>query len=274
MNIYLLNEYRDLLRQVLLDKKARFGRAFTFERLAVACRLQRTYLSAVLGGNGHLNSDQIYLACAFLELRDEDYRYVGLLHERERSVVNERRAALEHEIETLRQRALQTDSYVTSEPLVEPNNQALTDFYLDLNAQLVHMFLTIKRFRSDTERIRAALSVDPKVFRELLAKIERAGLIKTRGKMIEILRDDFHLPASHSLYPSYRMQMRLKALEHMQSRPKDDHYSFAVVYSANEASRNQIKAKFLELIDWAQELTQAEEPGHVYQMNFDLLKWG
>ena len=102
----------------------------------------------------------------------------------------------------------------------------------------------------------------------------RAGLIKTTGKTIEVLRDNFHLPAAHSLYPNYRMQMRLKALDHMQTRPKDEHYSFSVVYSANETSRNQIRARFLEPIDWAQTLTQNEESAHVYQINFDLLRWG
>lgn len=274
MNLFTINEYRPLLREALLDKKARFGRAFTFEKLAQACRLQRTYLSAVLAGKGHLNSDQVYLASGFLELSDTEYRYVSLLHERERSVVKTRRAALDREVETLRQQALQTDAYVTSKPIVEPNDEALMTFYLDLNAQLAHMFLTVKQFRSDPERIRKALNLDTAIFREVMGKIERAGLIKTHGKTVEVIRDNFHLPAAHSLYPNYRMQMRLKALEHMQTRPKDDQYSFSVLYSANETSRNQIRAKFLELIDWAQNLTQNEELAHVYQMNFDLLKWG
>lgn len=274
MNLFTENEYRSLLKSVLLDKKARFGCVFTFEKMAGACKLQRTYLSAVLAGKGHLNSDQVYLACGFLELKDDEYRYVSLLHERERSIVKSRRAVLGREIDELRQQALQTDAYVTSKPIVAPNNEVLMDFYLDLNAQLTHMFLTIKHFRRDPERIRNALNLDTMVFREVMAKIERAGLIKTTGKTIEVMRDDFHLPAAHSLYPNYRMQMRLKALEHMQTRPKDDHYSFSVVYSANETSRNQIRARFMELIDWAQTLTQNEDPAHVYQINFDLLRWG
>jgi len=274
MNLFLLDSYRDVLRETLLDKKARFGRAFTFEKLARACRLQRTYLSAVLGGKGHLSSDQVYLACGFLELALDERRFTSLLHEHERSEVKERRVSLAREIEELRQRALATDTYVAAKPLAGGPNEALVDFYLDVNAQLVHMFLTVKRHRQDSERIQVALGLEPSIFREALAKIERAGLIKSKGKEIELLRDDFHLPATSSLYPNYRMQMRLKALEHMQTRPRDDHYSFSVLYSADEASRNQIRARFLELVDWAQSLTQQEESAHVYQLNFDLLKWG
>src|SRR6478609_4763241 len=98
MNIFELNGYREVLRASVLDRKQRFGRVYTFAKLAKACRLQRTYLSAVLLGNGHLNADQVFLAGRFLEMTAEELRYTSLLNEWERSIVADRRAELAGEI--------------------------------------------------------------------------------------------------------------------------------------------------------------------------------
>jgi hypothetical protein len=85
--------------------------------------------------------------------------------------------------------------------------------------------------------------------------------------------DDFHLPKSSTLYPNYRMQMRLKAIELMQRRSSDQHYSFSVLFSADEELRRKFQARFLELVDWAQKNSYQSFQDEVYQMNFDLLKW-
>jgi hypothetical protein len=67
--------------------------------------------------------------------------------------------------------------------------------------------------------------------------------------------------------------MRLKALDLMEKISKNRQYSFSVLYSSGEESRRKIQTRFLEFIDWVQKETQAEAPAHVYQLNFDLLKW-
>lgn len=271
--IFQFSGYREALSQVLLDKKAKFGKLFTFEKMAAACRLQRTYLSTVLKGNGHLNSDQVFAACEFLGMNADEYRFISLLHEHDRSIFPNRKIKLESEIAAIRSDALQASNYVSAKPIAVQENPAMVDFYLDLTAQLIHMFLTVKRYRDDPEKIKKVLGIDEIIYKNSFITIERAGLIRRSGKKIEMVVDEFHLPKSSTLYPNYRMQMRLKAIELMQRRSSDQHYSFSVIFSADEELRRKFQARFLELVDWAQKHSSQSSQDEVYQMNFDLLKW-
>jgi hypothetical protein len=273
MNPFQFSEYREILRETLLAKKAQHGRRYTFANLAKACRLQHTYLSTVLKGNGHLNADQVYDAAQYLGLADDEYRFLSLVHEYERSTSAGRRRRLAQEIETARQQGLRTDPYVEAKPLPELEAPAVVDFYLDPNAALVHMFMTVQRFRGEPERARRALGLDPAVFAEALRKAERVGLLRRQGARVALLQDTIHLPAASPLYQLYRTSLRQKALEFMQTRSANRHYSFGVLYSASEATRAKIHARFLEFVDWAQQLTQGEPPTDVYQLNFELLRW-
>ncbi len=272
MNVFQYHCYRELIREALLEKKARFGRTFTFEKLAQACRIQRTYLSAVLSGKGHLNTDQVFLAAKFLDFSAESTHYTMLLLEFDRSVVPARKKLLKIQLDSLRTPALQAGSKVKAKPLPSPTS-AQADFYLDMEAQLVHMFLTIKRYLDDVEKIRLILGLDRIVFERILKKLEQADLINIHQTKVRVLNDAFHLPSHSSLFPTYRQNMRLRALDQMTKRGESHHYSFSVLYSAREETRQKIQARFLDFISWAQELTQKDEPTDVYQINFDLVKW-
>ena len=55
MNIFKYLNYKVILKEKIKDlKEGRRGR-FTFEALARACRIQKTYLSKVLNHDGNLN---------------------------------------------------------------------------------------------------------------------------------------------------------------------------------------------------------------------------
>jgi hypothetical protein len=274
VNIFRFEDYRTLLRECLLEKKAQYGRLFTFEKMAKACRLQRTYLSTVMSGTGHLNSDQLFAACDFLQLRDDEYEFVSLLHEWERSQFPDRRKRLSKEIALRRQTGLKTDGFIGNTVATkETTPKHLDAFYLNILAQLVHMFLTIPRYAKEPESIRRALGLEKDSFRIALNTVEQAGLISISGKEIKILQSAIHLPASSHLYPNYRMQMRLKALDAMQSRSAENHYSFSVLFSASEKTRRHIHARFLDFISWCQKVSSEDVEENVFQMNFDLLKW-
>jgi hypothetical protein len=274
LNIFQFNSYREVIKNSLLHNKAQRGQEFTFDKMAQACRLQRTYLSAVLGGKGHLNSDQLYMACEFLRLREPEYRFTSHLHELERSVFPSRCKMLQREIEALRAKEQATEAYIEDTPVHAVNTPGLIDFYLDFNAQLIHMFLTLEHFKRDPARIRVALGLDAEVFNKALAHIEKAGLVRRTGNSIEMLKVDFHLPATSVLFPTYRNQMRLKAMEFMQTHSRESQYSFSVLFSTDDAVRRRIQARFLEFIDWAQKQATEGEQTAVCQMNFDLLRWG
>ncbi len=274
----LRQDYRDILHAAVLERKAKLGRACTFAKMAAACKLQRPYLSSVLQGHGHLSADQLYLACDFLGFTDTESELISLLYELERSGCAKRRRALERKIKAHEQAALTTGQHLAAKPLAT-DTSALQEFYLDLEAQLVHMFLAVPKFRNEPVHMQQALQLDGERLQQQLLKLERAGIIRLVGtgpvahRQVEVLVEALHLPAESPLFPIYRMQMRLKALERMQTRPQDQPYSFSVLFAAGDETKRKIQARFLEFIAWAEDLAISAPSSQVYQLNFDLLQW-
>lgn len=271
INIYEHQKYRAILKAALTDLKSQFGRPFSYERMANACRIQRTYLSAVLAGKGHLSSDQVYMACRFLKFKDDEYRYTSLLHEFERSVFPERRSRLREEIERFKSENLRTESHLGVQ--IVPTSAALDEFFLNFDAQLVHMFLTVTRFRKNPQLIQQALNISSMALQNSMTLLESAGLIQKVDGGVRVIRDSFHLPASSFLYPSHRMQMRLRSLNRIETQKSDKNYSFSVLFSSSEKSRERIQTKFLKFIESVRQESQDEMSEDVFQLNFDLLKW-
>lgn len=265
------DDYRAILKDCLKSRKTTFGREYTFEKMAQACRVQRTYLSTVLGGNGHINSDQLYLACDFLEIDEDGYRYLKYLHEFSKSSCQQRRSRLEGEIDRMRSKQLETSTHLTK--LDNDRNDALDAFYLDFNAQLIHMFFSIKEFRDDLAMLQRKLRLDSDKFNKALRTLERASLISTEGGSIKLIRDSIHLPPDSPFYDTYRTQMRLRALEKLQTSNQDHQYSFSVLFSADDKTRRKIQHGFLNLITEVQKDVEASSDQGVYQMNFDLFQW-
>ena len=273
VKIFEFENYRLILKQSLLDRKNQFGKAYTFEKMAKHCRIQRTYLSTALNGNGHLNSDQVFMSCEFLKFNEDETRYTGLLHERERSAFTSRRGVLSNEIAEIRNRYLQTDAHIDSNILTSTTLQVASEFYLDFNSQLVHMFLTVEKYRRNVSKLQKALRFDSEVLSHSLNLLERAGLITINEGRIDVLQDNSHLPKSSPLYNTYITQMRMRGLERMQTQLKENSYSFSVLFSASESARLKIQRLFLRFINEAQNACQEGPTESVFQMNFDLLKW-
>lgn len=274
MNIFSFNDYRELIRETMLARKAEKNGHFTFSAMAEDMRVRHTYLSTVLAGNGHLSSDQAFIAAKFLKLTEYECEFLMLLHEYCRSTFPLRRKVLKEKLEELRKSNLQTDAHLPSKPLVIEDSNSLYEFYSDINALFVHMFLTIAKYRKSPDLIGQCLRIDAKVLETAIQRCIRAGIVERAGTSLRILKDDIHLPVNSPLLPAYRVAMRLKALELLQSCPPgDNQYSLSVLFSGPRDSYGTLRAKFLEFLKWAQQTTQADEAQEVFQMNFDLLKW-
>lgn len=272
MSVFQFESYRDGLREVLASRKKVLGKNFTYENLAKHCRVQRPYLSTVLNGNGHLSSDQVYLAAEFLGLTELEQRYLTTLLEYERSNCRARKESLKKDLERMRQQGLETKNFLTVNQQ-EQITDAMTQFYLDFNAQLIHMFLTVQRFAEKPSEIMGILQIDESVFKSALLKVEKAGLIRIEADRVEVLVDSVHLPRTSPLFTPYKLAMRHRSWDLGEKVDDDRKYNFSVLYSADAQTRSKILARFLEFVQWAQELTQKDQPTDVFQINFDFVQW-
>jgi len=273
MQIFRQKDYRRAIKEQLLEAKKGKGRSVSFAALARLMRVQHTYLSTVLSGHGHLNSDQVFIASRYLSLSEKESQYLSLLHEHDRSIFPDRKLELKAKMQQLSSENLTTDAQVPSPVIGEKNSDAVTAFYLDVNAIFLHMFLTIDAYRRQPEKNRSQLHMTKASFESALVKCEKANLIARNAQGIQVLREDMHLPPTSPLFPAFRMAMRLKTLELLQNGQNTNDYTLTVLYSAKSETQTEIREKFLELLKWIQRRTQADHPEAVFQLNFDLLNW-
>ena len=271
MSIFRETSYKAALKAALAKLQSA-GASATMASLAVACNVQRSYLSKVFNQDGHFNSDQLFLACKFLRLSVSESRYVSLLMEAERSVLGERKEIIEHEIQRIRFKHLRTENYIgVKSP--EARDEQLRLFRLDPVAQLVHMFMTVRRYSKSIKLIQKDLHVSDSEMKRIIDLLVNAGLAHLENNIWRTNSSSLHLSQDSEIYPAYRLLMRLKALEKLQSDPTDDTYSFSVVMSAEPATKDFIHEAFLEFLKKIEIEVKKAEPVEVYQINFDILRW-
>jgi hypothetical protein len=112
MNLHEFDDYKTALKEFMAERRKQFGSRFTFERMAEACGIQKTYLSKVLNKGGHLNPDQLFSACEYLKLSPNECDFLLLLRETQLALNPKRSALLKAKVEKARKSNLKTDSAI------------------------------------------------------------------------------------------------------------------------------------------------------------------
>jgi uncharacterized protein (TIGR02147 family) len=274
MNIYLVRDYRQILRQLVELRRLHDPRA-NFQSLAKAARIQKSYMSKVVTGRAHLTTDQMFLVCRHLELDGEAARYLELLLEWERTGVEVRRRELSRLIEEARAPHLESQAHLLAEP-VTVSTGGLTDYYLDPLNQIVHVCLFIEAFRKDSALLARELHQPPERIVGALSTLERLGLVRRRagkGAGWELVTTNLHLTRQSPVYRPWRSQLKLMALTRLDMMQATDSYSFANVFSGDRATFEAIRVKFLEFLKDADQMIKPAPDRNVFQMSFDLFPW-
>jgi uncharacterized protein (TIGR02147 family) len=271
MDWFALTSYKDFLIQYLLfRKKARSS--FTFEAMAVACSVQKTYLSKVLKHKGNLNLDQLYAACEYLKLKPIETEFVFALYHFETATHPARRALYQNQLVELRRRSLTTDAKISvSTEKIQATQVA--EYYADPMFSLVHMFLTIDRFRKAPQLMGEILQLTSEKLSLYIDRLEKFGIIEQSGAGWKVIKDHMHLPEDSVFVKAHRTLLRMKALEQLERLDHKDYYSFTVVFSSEESVQKEIRLRFLQFLDEVQKLVEKGREKEVFQLNFDLLKW-
>lgn len=271
--IYKFENYKEAIKQSLIEKK-KLNAKITFERMAASCRVQKTYLSKVLNHDGDLNSDQLFLACKFLEFNPEEIDFVLKLFEMNLTHLVERKNLLQKELSEIRKSKLNTQQYLN----IKNEKGNMDEYYLDPDFQIIHMFLTIERFSKNVDLIVEAVGLKNKT--QLIKKINKLvdwGLVKKMdskwGPLFKVIESNLHLPDNSKIFKAYKTLLRLKSLERCQNLDSEKSYNFSVVFSSNPKVRNEILEKFLKFTKEIKDQVEANSESEVYQLNFDLHDW-
>jgi len=172
-------DYKSLLRDSLLAAKAVSPR-MTFQRMAKACGIQKTYLSRALGDSKvHLSADSLHAAAHFLGFTADQREFLLLLAEEQRSLNPARRRELAERIEAIRRRYRKSESAIEATEVVREEAGGIQEYYLDPVLQLVHIFMTIPAYRADRERVRRELGLSKRRFGDACARLVKLGVLES-----------------------------------------------------------------------------------------------
>ncbi len=272
MNIYMLRDYREIIKLVINTRK-RIDKKINFQALAEFSRIPKSYISKVLGGNASLNQDQMFAICAYFKFDHDECYYLELLLEYDRSASHHRRKYLKAKIDDMQLQKQEISKNLNlSQKVIR--DSLYFDYYLDPFNQIIHMAMRISRFAKDPFLIGPLLAIDEFTIRKCLATLEKLGIIELTTKGCVVKETNFHLSRDSDLFKSWLANLRLLSLNRAVRLQHQKHNkSVSVIFSADKNALEKIYNKFLEYLKKCESIIGNCEDQNVYQLNFDLLEW-
>lgn len=277
MNIYKSNDLREILNEVMSEKKF-LDKKFSFQSMAAFIRVQKPYLSKFMNNRADLNSDQMYMACQFLEMNEEETNYMLLLLAHERCTFSERKKSLKENIKKTQDSKIDNIKNVikniSTRDALEFDNSKHIEYYLEPIISIVHMFLTIPRFRNNIDLIAQDLFISKEQLQDILKKLINMNIIEINDDQINILIRTLHLPKESKIISSHQQILKQNAIHRLSRIGIEQKKSFSVIFPSNETVRKKIEFEFSTFITKVRELQlEDENKEDCYQLSFDLFPW-
>jgi len=274
MQLFEFNEYKLALKAQMDLLRQQFGVRFTYEKMASECKVQKTYLSRVLNGAGHLNADQLFSACTYLKLNPDETDFILLLREWELSLISSRKKQLKNKILEVRKQQLKSEKFIESNE-GRKSAEDLWEYYTDVDLQLVYIFLTVSSYANNPNAICNKINISDAQLKSILSKLQDWKFIHFKDGKLFIDQPKLHLSENSPIRKPHHILQRLKTIERMKQleHGTDSNIVFSSIFSADVEFQTQFKKKLLNLIKEAQTQVLTSEAQEVYQLNIDLLKW-
>lgn len=271
MNIFKTNDYREIFTQVIKERRD-LDPEISFQNMSAHMRVPKSYVSRVIHGKADLSPDQLFLACEYLGFTQKEHAYLVLLLELARTGLKRRKEQLLAQIRHLQAEHLDTKKHLKEAAIMDTNGD-LQSYYFDPRVQLVHVCLTVPRYRKNLALLSEDLKLSTQQLLAILNKLEQMKIIARDNGDIKVLVENIHLPKSSPVYRPWRNGLKLMAMQKVDSIEDDDAYSFAVVFSSNEEAKRTIHRKFLEFIQEVEQISVSNKQENVYHLSFELFPW-
>lgn len=270
-NCFKYLDYRSAIRDEVSARKSQ-GERMSFHKLAEAVRVQPPYVSKVMREDAHFSRDQLFQALRLVAASPAQSAYMELLHDFQTSGVESRRQELLARISAIQADHLDTQRHL--QKARSPTTAEFEEYYLDPLNQIVHVCLSIPRYRRNPDLLARDLLVPRESVRGALRTLERIGAARRddAGGFVPV-GDTLHLPRDSRLYGAWDTQLRQMAAVRRQHLPKSLSYGFSVVFSADEPTRHVIQEKLLELVASLQKVVAPAAEEEVYQLSLDMFSW-
>ncbi len=269
---FIYQSYRELIKSGLEQGK-RFDSTLTAQRLGEAAGIQKSYLSKVLNERADFNSDQLYSIGQVFQWTEEQMEYALILLEFERSSVSQRKKALRGKIEEIQQRHSEINKVIRA-PSLGSNQESCHEYYLNPWVQIVHIGLSIPRYAANIQLLAKDIQVAESLVLEALRLLLKRNIVReVKGKGFEVVVQQIHLSNDSVVFKAWQTQLRLMALQRLQSAPRKTDYRFSVVFSADEAARKKLQTEILTLLKKAEEQVRDAPEKDIFFLGLDYFQW-
>jgi uncharacterized protein (TIGR02147 family) len=274
-SFYTETDYRNALKSRQKQLKNTLGSAYSVGQMADTIRVQRTYLSKVFAGGADLSDDQLYLALQYLKFIGDEAEYLRLLHAYQRSGLTERRRELETRLNELRQSHRQAEINLTTQTIRESEKAAdYQKYFLDPLVQLVHMFLTVDRFRKNSRAILETLHIPETRWQNILSTLIELDFITVNSDEIQVTRDHVMLPKNSPIMNAYHLLAKVNSTARLHEIPPEQKNSMTMIVTCTKDSAEQIRQQLVQFLKAIEKIgMQDEKPTDVYQLSLDLFGW-
>jgi uncharacterized protein (TIGR02147 family) len=275
MNIFSSDDYRHIIKERLAIKK-RLDKTIGYRTMAEYIRIQKPYLSRVLNGYADFNSDQLFLACDYLEMEAEEIEYMYLLLEYERSTCQKRQEILANKIGELQYIHGDASKRAADANTFTPDNFSTSDFvdfYLDPMNTIVHVFLSIPKFRKKPELIREGLQIEEGRFAKILLVMERLNIIEVKNEKINLKISQMQLPRDSNITTPYLKLMSQLCNDKKGDIPFGKKKAFSVTLATDEKTKKLIEEEFNVFLENVKKIHAKGKAENAYQLTFDLFPW-
>ena len=274
MSVFRYNDYRDAIAgQIEISKKSE--KKLSYSDMAENIRVQKGYVTRVFKKEAHFSSDQLFLACEYLNLNNEESNYLMLLLELGRSALAQRKKELQKQINDIQRTHRDTRKHLKADMLNPIGLDDYNRYYLDPMVPLVHTFLSVPAFSRNLKIVATKLGISEKRLKSIVKTLEDLQIVKldSASGAYLIIRDHMQLVADSPLNLPYQIFQRTNAINKIQTQNIEDRFVFSVAFSADQKTKNEIHEAFLKFLRKAETLVKEGSPTDIYQMNFDLFGW-
>lgn len=273
-SVYASQSYRDAIKDRL--KYLRADRAsLTLKRLAEKIDVQYTYLSRCLNADSsHLSEDHVYALGRNLDLLPEEIDFVLLLRSWETARDEHRKAVLFARIDQIRKIRIGSADAKTFDPLQFESEVA---YLFSPLAIIVHVALFIKDFQKNPRALCPLLGIGPEKLKELLLILNKSDYVVLADSdpftVTEVKSKYPHFTRNHPLMRAHQATMKTLLQSRLGQTAEPEKESFIVTFTMDDAGFARVRDEFKSLVSRIQQISCEGKHQHVYQLNFDFLKW-
>ena len=271
INIFQKRDYRKILHTRALEKKYKQGLSFT--KLAEMCQVQPPYLSRVFKEEAHFNEDQLFLLSDFLGFDEDELLYIELLFKYQRSSLAQRKRKLKQQIQELKNLKLKTEDHLEAET-VSSQNELNQQYFLSPKLQLVHLLLSLKKYKEDPDLILRKLNLSNQQYQVLINQLAQLSLIEVKKDKISVKKNHLFLSKDSPITAIYHALMKENAASRIHGLHQDEKYSLSVLFNGKKETFNSVRSKLITLLGQTEnEVRMEKNSQELYQLSIDLFPW-